>query len=293
MTGFMRPTLVRRRLDRSAIGDQMDAGRPRVLIDLRGVVKDYVTDAGTFRALDDVSLQVAAGEFIAIVGKSGSGKSTLLNMITAIDRPTDGEVWIADTDIGRLAEGRTARWRGTTVGVVFQFFQLLPTLTVLENVMLPMDFAGRGSAKERHERAMALLADVDMADQANKLPLSTSGGQQQRVAIARALANDPAILVADEPTGNLDSHTADAVFRLFGRLAAAGKTVVMVTHDPDLAMRTHRVVHMVDGRVADGFALELPSPVNLADSRPRPAVGPAALSRRARDRQSTAGARHG
>ena len=203
-------------------------------------------------------------------------------------------MWIADTDIGRLAEGRTARWRGTTVGVVFQFFQLLPTLTVLENVMLPMDFAGRGSAKERQRaRHGSARPTWIWRTRRTSCHCSTSGGQQQRVAIARALANDPPILVADEPTGNLDSHTADAVFRLFGRLAAAGKTVVMVTHDPDLAMRTHRVVHMVDGRVADGFAPELPSPVNLADSRPRPAVGPAALPRRARDRQSKAGARHG
>lgn len=221
------------------------------VIELRDVVKEYVTDAGRFRALDGVSLRIDAGELVAVVGRSGSGKSTLLNMITAIDRPTAGEVRVAGTDIGALPERRTPRWRGVTVGVVFQFFQLLPTLTVLENVMLPMDFAGRGSARERRDRAIALLEAVGMADQAGKLPLSTSGGQQQRVAIARALANDPPLIVADEPTGNLDSATAEAVFALFGRLAAEGKTVVMVTHDAELARRTQRAIRMVDGRITD------------------------------------------
>ena len=230
----------------------VDRVRDSLLIDISDVVKDYVTDAGTFRALDRVSLQVAPGEFIAVVGKSGSGKSTLLNMITAIDRPTAGDVWVAGTNLGRLPERQTASWRGTTIGVVFQFFQLLPTLTVLENVMLPMDFAHRGSTRARRDRALELLAEVDMVDQANKLPLSTSGGQQQRAAIARALANDPPILVADEPTGNLDTATATAVFQLFERLAAANKTVLMVTHDAELASRTHRTVHMVDGRIVDG-----------------------------------------
>ena len=221
------------------------------VIELRDVVKEYVTDAGPFRALAGVSLRIDAGELVAIVGRSGSGKSTLLNMITAIDRPTSGEVWVAGTELGRLGERRTPRWRGLTVGVVFQFFQLLPTLTVLENVMLPMDFAGRGSARERRDRALALLDAVGMADQAAKLPLSTSGGQQQRVAIARALANDPPLIVADEPTGNLDSATAEAVFALFGRLAGEGKTVVMVTHDAELASRTQRAIRMVDGRIVD------------------------------------------
>jgi putative ABC transport system ATP-binding protein len=222
------------------------------LIDLRGVVKDYLTEAGSFRALGGVDLQVAAGEFVAIVGKSGCGKSTLMNMITGIDRATAGDVWVGGTNLNRLSEGATAVWRGRTVGVVFQFFQLLPTLTVLENVMLPMDFGGLWTPREREERAMALLERVEMADQASKLPSATSGGQQQRVAIARALANDPPILVADEPTGNLDSVTAEAVIRLFDDLVAAGKTIVMVTHDREIGSHARRTVHMADGLLLDG-----------------------------------------
>jgi putative ABC transport system ATP-binding protein len=228
------------------------------LIDLRQVVKDYVTDAGPFRALKSVSLQVDAGEFIAVVGRSGSGKSTLMNMITGIDRPTAGSLVVGGTDLSRLGESRMAQWRGRTVGVIFQFFQLLPTLTVVENVMLPMDFAGLWTPRERQERAMHLLELVDMADQARKLPASTSGGQQQRTAIARSLANDPPIVVADEPTGNLDAVTSEEVFALFERLVQDGRTIVMVTHDPDLAARTRRTVHMVDGQIADG-TLEEPS----------------------------------
>ena len=227
-------------------------------VDLRGVVKDYVTDAGAFRAIDGVSLTVDAGELIAVVGKSGCGKSTLLNMITGIDRPTGGEVWVAGTEVSRLSERAMAGWRGRNVGVIFQFFQLLPTLTVIENVMLPMDFEGSLSTRERRERALHLLEQVEMVDQADKLPLSTSGGQQQRVAIARALANDPPVLVADEPTGNLDSVTADAVFESFRRLAESGKTVIMVTHDVELAGRLERVIHMADGRITDGPDLASP-----------------------------------
>jgi putative ABC transport system ATP-binding protein len=222
------------------------------LIDLRDVIKDYVTDAGPFRALKEVSLQVDAGEFIAVVGRSGSGKSTLMNMITGIDRPTAGTLHVGGTDLARLSESRMAEWRGRTIGVIFQFFQLLPTLTVVENVMLPMDFAGLWSPKERYERAMALLEMVGMTDQASKLPASTSGGQQQRTAIARSLANDPPIIVADEPTGNLDEVTAEEVFELFESLVAGGRTIVMVTHDHELAERTRRTVHMVDGRIMDG-----------------------------------------
>ena len=233
---------------------------PPHLIDLRGVVKDYVTDAGPFRALDHVDLQVDAGEFIAVIGRSGSGKSTLMNMITGIDRATAGTVRVAGQDLGHLSEGRVAEWRGLTVGVIFQFFQLLPTLTVVENVMLPMDFGGRLSPRERLERAMDLLERVGMADQARKLPASTSGGQQQRVAIARALANDPPILVADEPTGNLDSTTAETVFELFESLVDTGRTILMVTHDAELAGRTGRIVHMVDGRIPDG-ALDAANPL--------------------------------
>ncbi len=222
----------------------------RPIIDLRGVVKDYPTGAGSFRALADVTLQVEAGEMVAIVGKSGCGKSTLLNMITGIDRPTEGDLIVAGLDLRQASENDLARWRGQNVGIVFQFFQLIPTLTVAENVMLPMDFAGRGSSRERRARAAELLELVEMSDQADKLPLATSGGQQQRIAIARALANDPPLLVTDEPTGNLDSATARQVIEVFARLADAGRTVVLVTHDAELAAQARRVVHIVDGRIA-------------------------------------------
>jgi putative ABC transport system ATP-binding protein len=221
------------------------------LIDLRGVVKVFDTAAGPFRALKGVDLQVNAGEFVAVVGKSGSGKSTLSNMITGIDRPTEGVVQVAGTPVHQLTENQIARWRGRTVGVVFQFFQLLPTLTVLENVMLPMDFCDMYSERERRDRAMHLLAQVEMTEQIHKLPTAISGGQQQRVAIARALANDPPIIVADEPTGNLDSRTADAVFTLFQRLVGEGKTILMVTHDADLAHRVTRMVTIADGEIVD------------------------------------------
>ena len=218
------------------------------LIDLRDVVKDYVTDAGPFRALKAVSLQVDSGEFIAVVGRSGSGKSTLMNMITGIDRPTSGSVVIGGTSLPGLSESRVAQWRGRTVGVIFQFFQLLPTLTVVENVMLPMDFAGLWSPKERYERAMHLLELVGLEDQARKLPTSTSGGQQQRAAIARSLANDPPLIVADEPTGNLDHESAQGVLSLLGRLQREhGKTVLMVTHDPRAAAHGTRRMRLDKG----------------------------------------------
>jgi putative ABC transport system ATP-binding protein len=241
----------RRRRDSTAAAGAVGAASPH-LIDLRGVVKDYVTDAGAFRALDRIDLQVDRGEFVAVVGRSGCGKSTLMNMITGIDRATEGTVTVAGQELAGLSEGQVAVWRGGTVGVIFQFFQLLPTLTVIENVMLPMDFGGRWTPAERETRAMALLERVGMADQARKLPNNTSGGQQQRVAIARALANDPPILVADEPTGNLDSLTADVVLELFGSIVDGGRTIVMVTHDAELATRSGRIVHMADGRILDG-----------------------------------------
>jgi putative ABC transport system ATP-binding protein len=241
------------------------------LIDLRDVVKDYVTDAGPFRALRSVSLQVDAGEFIAVVGRSGSGKSTLMNMITGIDRPTSGSVVIGGTSLPGLSESKVAQWRGRTIGVIFQFFQLLPTLTVVENVMLPMDFAGLWTPRERQQRAMHLLELVGLADQATKLPASTSGGQQQRAAIARSLANDPPLVIADEPTGNLDSATAEDVFRLFQSLVDEGRTVVMVTHDHELAARTRRTVHMVDGEILDGTLADDAAPAG----KPVPAGEPA------------------
>ena len=234
------------------------------LIDLRGVMKAYQTDAGEFVALKQVDLQVSAGEFVAVIGKSGSGKSTLTNMITGIDRPTRGEVNINGTAVHTLRENQIASWRGRTIGVVFQFFQLLPTLTVVENIMLPMDFCHLYTRRERYERALHLLEQVEMTDHIHKLPAAISGGQQQRVAIARALANDPPIIVADEPTGNLDSRTAEAVFTLFGRLVESGKTILMVTHDEDMAQRVTRTVTIADG------AIIRDQMTGRAANRPRP-----------------------
>jgi putative ABC transport system ATP-binding protein len=221
------------------------------LIELDGVVKVYDSGEVPFTALRGISFEVGAGEFVGLIGKSGSGKTTLINMITGIDRPTDGRVVVDGVDIGRLSENDLAAWRGRTIGVVFQFFQLLPTLTVIENVMLPMDFCNVHAPLERPQFAMRLLEEVEMADQAHKLPAALSGGQQQRVAIARALANDPPIIAADEPTGNLDSKTADAVYALFEELVDRGKTIVMVTHDNDIAARVKRAVHVADGEIVE------------------------------------------
>jgi putative ABC transport system ATP-binding protein len=221
------------------------------LIDLRGISKVYETAVGPFPALVDIDLQVQAGEFVAVVGKSGCGKSTLINMFTGIDHPSDGEVVVAQTSIRRLDEGQMAEWRGRTMGIVFQFFQLLPTLTIAENVMLPMDLCGMFANRERRDRALHLLAQVGLAGDADKFPSAVSGGQQQRAAIARALANDPPIVVADEPTGNLDSRAAETVFSLFESLVAGGKTIVMVTHDDDLASRVPRTIILADGRIVD------------------------------------------
>jgi len=221
------------------------------LIRMTDVVKTYDTGEVPFTALRGIDLDVAAGEFIGLIGKSGSGKTTLINMITGIDRPSSGTVIIDGTPVHKLNENQLAVWRGKTIGVVFQFFQLLPTLTVAENVMLPMDFCNVYTTAERPERALHLLEQVEMADQADKLPSALSGGQQQRVAIARALANDPPILAADEPTGNLDSKTADSVFSLFERLVDDGKTIIMVTHDSDIASRVRRSLHVSDGEIVE------------------------------------------
>ena len=223
-------------------GTTVETVTDRSLIDIHNVIKIFDTAAGQFKALRGVDLQVTHGEFVAVVGKSGSGKSTLSNMMTGIDRPTEGDVY-------KLNENQIASWRGRNVGVVFQFFQLLPTLTVLENIMLPMDFCNMYDPGDRRERALILLEKVDMAGEADKLPTAISGGQQQRVAIARALANDPPIIIADEPTGNLDSRTADAVFTLFEQLVDGGKTILMVTHDDDLARRVSRTVTIADGMI--------------------------------------------
>ena len=220
------------------------------LIRLRDVTRRYALGAGDLRALDGVSLDLPAGSFVAVLGRSGSGKSTLVNMVAGLDRPTNGTIHVGDAAIHELDEDGLALWRGTHVGVVFQFFQLLPTLSVAENVALPMDFCGRCGPAAARERALALLASVGIAEQADKLPTALSGGQQQRVAIARALANDPELIVADEPTGNLDSKTAEDVLLLLLRLSEQGKTVLMVTHDSRLAAHADLAVTLVDGRVA-------------------------------------------
>jgi putative ABC transport system ATP-binding protein len=225
--------------------------RDDYIIDLRQVVKTYETPSGPFTALQDINLPIKSGQFVAVVGKSGSGKTTLLNLLAGIDRPTKGEVVVAETSLGSLSESQLAEWRGRTIGLVFQFFQLLPTLTVVENVMLPMDFAEIVPAAERRSKALDLLERVGIREQADKLPVTLSGGQQQRAAIARALANDPPILMADEPTGNLDEATRTSVLELFAKLNAEGRTIIVVTHERDISGYTDRQVTLVDGRVAN------------------------------------------
>jgi len=219
------------------------------VIELRRVVKQYQGKAGAVAALKGIDLQVSAGEFVAVLGKSGAGKTTLVNVISGIDRPTSGEIRVAGTPVHALGEDDRAAWRGRSVGVVYQFFQLLPTLSVLHNVMLPMDLAGRITVGEQKERAMRLLDQVGIAEHAHKLPSALSGGQQQRVAIARALANDPPILLADEPTGSLDSGTANEVLGVFQELAAQGKTLLIVTHDKDIVKRAGRTIRLADGEI--------------------------------------------
>ena len=218
-------------------------------IEVSDLVKTYPLSAGEVVAIDHLSLDIAQGEFVAVVGRSGSGKTTLLNLLAGIDRPTSGTVHAAGADLGSLSESGLAAWRGRNVGLVFQFFQLLPTLTVIENVMLPMDFARKIPVGERRDRAQHLLERVGIGDQADKLPATLSGGQQQRAAIARALANDPPLVLADEPTGNLDSTTAEAVLKLFADLNTEGRTIVVVTHERDIRSIVGREVTLVDGRV--------------------------------------------
>jgi len=222
------------------------------LIELKEVTKVYHTPAGLFTALNGVNLTIGTGEFVSIVGKSGSGKTTLINLVTGIDDPSSGEVYVGGTPVHTLKEGEKASWRGATVGVVFQFFQLLPTLTVLENVMLPMGLSNRFPISEQSDRAMALLELVDLTENAYHLPGLLSGGLQQRAAIARALANDPPIIATDEPTGNLDSKSAESVMQLFENLVQQGKTILMVTHDPDLAKRASRIIEIADGKIMNG-----------------------------------------
>jgi putative ABC transport system ATP-binding protein len=219
------------------------------IIELRQLIKGYHTPAGNMPALRGVDLTVAPGEFIAVVGKSGAGKSTLVNMITGIDRPDSGEILIAGTEVHHLSEDARARWRGLNLGVVFQFFQLLPSINLIKNVTIPMEFCGVYTPKQRRERALHILEAVGLAEHVHKRPSEISGGQQQRVAIARALANDPPVLVADEPTGNLDSRTSDEIMDLFAEMVAQGKTLLIVTHDKNVAERAARQVRISDGLI--------------------------------------------
>jgi putative ABC transport system ATP-binding protein len=219
------------------------------IVQVQDVVKSFKVGDGEVTILKGISFDVKSGEFVSIVGPSGNGKSTLLNMITGIDRPSDGNVVVTGRNLNKMSENQMAAWRGENVGIIFQFFQMLPALSLLQNVILPMDFANKYSAKERRERAMHLLEIVGLEDQADKLPSMVSGGQQQRAAIARALANDPPLLVGDEPTGNLDSRTAQDVFNLFSQLVESGKSMLMVTHDKELARRVPRVVEITNGKI--------------------------------------------
>ena len=221
------------------------------IINLNDVTKTYETPSGPFIALQNIELRILKGEFVAVVGKSGSGKTTLLNVLAGIDHLTKGEISVDGTKVDSLTESQLAEWRGRTIGLVFQFFQLLPTLTIAENVMLPMDFVEIIPAAKRRSKALELLEVVGISDQADKLPASLSGGQQQRAAIARALANDPPILMADEPTGNLDEATRTSVLELFAKLNDEGRTLIVVTHERDVNSYADRLITLVDGRVAD------------------------------------------
>jgi ABC-type lipoprotein export system ATPase subunit len=235
---------------------QSQARPPEAMIQMQKVVKTFKNAAGEFSVLKGVDLTLRKGEFVAIVGKSGSGKSTLLNMITGIDHPSSGKVVIGGTDIYKMSESQRSLWRGKNLGVVFQFFQLLPMLTLLENVMLPMDYVNMYDFDERPKRALQLLKLVGLEVQAGKLPAAVSTGQQQCAAIARALATDPPVICADEPTGNLDTRSSDVIIKLFDHLAKSGKTIAMVTHDPSLTERTSRTVIISDGELINETVAE-------------------------------------
>lgn len=220
-----------------------------MVIELKSVRKGFTSSAGTFNALNGINLTVDNGEFVAITGKSGSGKSTMMNIISGIDRPTSGEIFVGNKAIHSMRENEIAKWRSRNLGIVFQFFQLLPTLSVIENVMLPMDFCNTYPLSQRQAKALEVLKQVGIDDQAYKYPAALSGGQQQRAAIARALANDPPIILADEPTGNLDWATAEDVFAIFNKLVSKGKTIILVTHDQDIANQCSRIIRIADGNI--------------------------------------------
>ena len=231
-----------------AVEKKADLSQPLVVI--KDLFKVYSNAAGDFTALNEISMQVNRGELVGIIGKSGAGKSTLVNMITGVDHVTSGEIWVDGVPVHALNEDDMALWRGKNVGVIYQSFELMPTLTIMDNVMLPMDFCGLYVNGESQERAMELLRMVEMDDQYHKIPSTISGGQKQRAAIARALANDPALIVADEPTGNLDTATSEIVFEMFEKLVQQGKTIIMVTHDSSLAKRFDRVLRITDGEIS-------------------------------------------
>ena len=242
--------------------NRIDTNKP--IISLKNIVKAFPVGDDEVTVLHDISLDIHPGEFVSIVGPSGNGKSTLLNMVTGIDRPTDGEVIVTGRKVHKMSENQLAKWRGRDVGIIFQFFQMLPSLSLVQNVSLPMDFMGKYGRSERRQRAMDLLDMVGLADQANKLPSMVSGGQQQRAAIARALATDPQLLVADEPTGNLDAETAGQVFELFLKLVEEqGKTMLMVTHDKQLAGRIPRQIEIVNGRIASDISTANGNPLSV------------------------------
>ena len=243
-------TKTTRRSSRKAVSTQHAMTSAEAMIDMHGIVKRFKSAAGEFTVLKGIDLTINRGEFVSIVGKSGSGKSTLLNMITGIDHPTEGQMIIGGTDIyTNVTESQRSKWRGRNLGIVFQFFQLMPMLTLLENVMLPMDYAELYDFDERPRKAMEMLERVGLEEFANKLPILVSTGQQQLAAIARAIACDPPLLVADEPTGNLDTKSANTIIDLFEQLSQSGKTVVMVTHDPSLTSRTTRNIIIADGEL--------------------------------------------
>jgi putative ABC transport system ATP-binding protein len=224
--------------------------KEKPLIQMRGVKKSYPTPTGDFQALKGIDLDIYPGEFVAIVGKSGAGKTTLINMLTGVDHVSEGEVVVDGMPVHQMDENSLALWRGRTMGIIYQSFHLMPSLSLLHNVLLPMDFCGLYQGRKSDARATDLLRQVELEDHVHKLPSAISGGQQQRVAIARALANDPSIIVADEPTGRLDSVTAETIFRVFQALVDQGKTILMVTHDHSLARRVTRTIHLVDGEVS-------------------------------------------
>lgn len=238
-------------------GKRPISSEPTSYVEIRDLRKVYDTPAGQFIALDNLSVQIDSGNFIAVIGRSGSGKSTLINCLAGIDRPTSGEIYIDGMAVHHLNELQMARWRGKRIGLVFQFFQLLPTLTLAENVILPMELTNTIPLHMRRKRAMELLDMVGLADHAHKLPSDTSGGQQQRVAIARSMANDPAVIVCDEPTGNLDASNALAMFQIFRDLTNQGKTIIMVTHDDELAHRADHVFLLDDGVLVNEYLSSL------------------------------------